>query len=175
MRRFAAVLLSICLLAGSSGCALFGSDIKEPAEFFYPRNTVVYGTADGVITSETREVSGHQNDLNYLLALYLQGPLDEGLRSPFPAGCTLVEVRVFNERMIVTLDARFTALKDMDLTVACACLAKTCLGLADVNEVQIISNSPDEEAEINITLSADRLLLEENDPLPQQTITEETQ
>lgn len=173
MKRLTASLLVFMLLL--SGCALFGNDIKEPATFYYPRNAVVYGTGDGVITTEIREASGHRGDMPYLLALYLQGPLDEGLRSPFPAGCTLVDVRASGKKLIVTLDASFAQLEDLDLSIAGVCFAKTCIGLAEVDTVQIISHTPDDEKKVNLILTAEDILLEDDHSLPQQTITEETQ
>ena len=71
------ILLSACHYSESG-------DILEPVAFYYPRTSeqFVYGAPDGVLAAEMREASGHVNDLEYLIAMYLRGPQDEGLRSP---------------------------------------------------------------------------------------------
>ena len=116
-----------------------GGDILEPVEFFYPRKTVtyVYGATDGVITSESREASGHVNDLNYLLAMYLRGPQDTGLRNPFPTGCKLEEVYAEGSTLYIRFSKEFTTLENAELTLACASLSKTCFSIIGYETISI--------------------------------------
>lgn len=166
MKRMTLLLLILCLLL--CGC---GSSGKESVEFFYLRTSYVYGSEDGVIAAETRE---HSGSLEYLLSLYLRGPLDDGLKSPFPVGCEILEVRQESKSLQLTLDQSLSRLKDLDRTLACACLAKTCFGLTDAQEIRISSGSPEENL-FSITISRDSLILEDNSSLPAQTVPEESQ
>lgn len=171
MKKTGCIFLIISLLLGLCACG-FGSAGKEPVEFYYLRTSFIYGAEDGVIASETRESSGHAGDLNYLLSLYLRGPLDDDLKSPFPAGCQIVELRRDSRTLRLTFDAAFAQLKDLDLTLACACLAKTCFGLSDAMEVKIDAAVPDGNSAVNITISRDSLILEDNNTLPDQRTSE---
>lgn len=152
MLALASLLLSACHFSESG-------DILEPVEFFYPRSSdqFVYGASDGVIASEMREASGHVGDLNYLITMYLRGPQDKNLESPFPAGCKLEEVRTGGNVLCIVLSSEFTTLENTDLTLACAALAKTCLPLSNMQRIRIDSAS--DEKTFTITLTEDSLLL----------------
>lgn len=165
MKRFFSLFLILLLLAGLNACAIQGSDIIEPVEFYYLRADYVYGGADGVIAAETREASGHAGDLPYLLALYLRGPLDSSLEAPFPTSSKLLSFYLDGETLSVTLDSTFASLENMELTLACACFARTCFALADVAQVQITALTPDDTPSLDITISADSLLLEDTSSL----------
>lgn len=158
MRRFLSLVFAALLFCSLIGCHYSDSgDILEPVEFYYPRNAsgFAYGSADAVITAEIREASGHTQDLNYLLTMYLRGPLDSGLRSPFPAGCTLLDVSVRDDSLTVRLSSAFTALENLELTTACAALAKTCLSITDAQNISIYSSSGDKT--VSVMLRADSL------------------
>lgn len=167
MRKRICLILAALLLLRLCACS-FVSSGREPVEFYYLRSSFVYGAEDGVITSETRESSGHEGDLEYLLSLYLRGPLDEKLVSPFP-DCQIVEIRWDSKTLRLTFDAPFAQLEDIDLTLACACLAKTCFGMTDVRQVRIDAAAPDENSTVNITIDRDSLILEDNSIPPLQT------
>lgn len=165
MKRFVSFLLILTLLL--SGCSIIQEQFKDPVTYYYLRahsdpDTRDVFFSDGVIGSELREGSGHRNDLNYLLSIYLQGPLDERLHSPFPAGCRIVNIKKDDSLLTVVLSPNITELSDMDLTVACACLAKTCMTLTDANTVQIESSSADGTLSVSRTYTQEMLILEEN-------------
>ena len=160
MKRPICLILTILLVLPLCACHYSDSgDILEPVEFFYPRNSTffVYGTADGVVASETREASGHVDDLNYLIAMYLRGPQDKSLRSPFPSGCRLEEVRTGGNSLCIVLSSEFTTLENTDLTLACASLAKTFLPISNSQRIRIESAA--DEKSLTITLHKDSLLL----------------
>lgn len=169
------LILALCL----SGCA-FGQDRqKEPVTFYYLREHSdsddydVFFT-DGAIGTETREASGHRQDLNYLLAMYLQGPMDPDLESPFPIGSQVMDIRTDNGELTVTLNTIASRLNDMELTIACACLAKTCMVLTDAETVTIVSYGPDESILFIRTFNSDNLILEDQYTQSAET-TAETQ
>lgn len=176
MKRAICLMLSVLLLGGLFGCHYGKSgDILEPVEFFYPRHSdsFVYGAEDGFIAAEIREASGHTGDLNYLLSIYLRGPLDSGLRSPFPAGCKLEDVRTGGNTLCIVLSSEFLTLENLELTLACASLAKTGLSLTGLERVRI-----DAEADgktLSMTLDSDALLLADYSAFESLTITEQPQ
>ena len=160
MNRVICLILTVLLLSSLCGCH-FGksADLLEPVEFCYPRRSdaFIYSADDGVLGTEMREASGHKDDLNYLLSMYLRGPQDNNLRSPFPDGCKLEEVRHGGNTVCLVLSAEFAALENVELTLACASLTKTCLGLTDASRIRIDAVS--ETKTVSITMDAKSLLL----------------
>ena len=129
----AVVLIVVCLTPRQ--------DLTGTVTFYYARSEFAYGTPNGAIGSELREVGGHENDLNYLLALYLEGPMDKNLRSPLP-GTAYVRILDLSQRgdaLHIQLSDLSTVMSDSEFTLACACLTKTCLGIHNVQAVQITS------------------------------------
>ena len=177
MRKVIALLLSMLLLL--SGCSLALDNIKEPVEFYYlracstPDDHKTYFT-EGAIAPETREATGRRQDLYYLLSMYLRGPQDSQLVSPFPTGSTVVKIRQEDRKLTVYLNAVAANLEDFDLTLANACLAKTCLALADVDTVYIESRGINDKILFSATMTADDLILKESPP-PSTDGPEETQ
>jgi hypothetical protein len=166
------LILSLCL----SGCTLGMDRWKEPVTFYYLRDhsnadnySVFFG--EGTIGSETREGSGHRNDLRYLITIYLQGPMDPQLRTLFPAGCQVTKIHLEDRQLTVSLNAVLSQLNDMEMTIASACLSKTCMGLADVDTVHIEAHALDGKILFTRSFTADNLLLEDTNPQP----TESTQ
>lgn len=159
MKRILCLILAVALFGALVGCHYKdGGEFLEPVEFYYPRLSehFLYGAQDGVLASEMREASGHTDDLDYLIPMYLRGPQDEKLRSPFPEGCTLVDVRSGGNMLVVILSEEFTTLEGMELTLACAGLARTCFGLTDVQRIRIDSSS--DSKTFAITLEPDSIL-----------------
>lgn len=169
------LILALCL----SGCAIGQDRLKEPVTFYYLRSHTDADDhevffKDGAIGSESREASGHRQDLNYLLAMYLQGPLDPELESPFPAGCKAVDIRLEDRVLTVSLNTVAASLNDMELTIACACLAQTCMGLADADTVHVEACGPDGKALFTRSFTGGSLILEDLYTQPPEA-TEETQ
>ena len=175
MKRYIAIILLIFLILSMifPGCQL-GNDMKEPVTFYYKRAKFVYGTEDAVIASEQREASGHREDLHYLLSLYLQGPINEELTHSFPDKCQVVDISRKDKTLAITLNAPFAQLKNMDLTIAAACLTKTCMNLADVESVVIGCVAPDDTELLKMKIGKEDLLLYDNTaPIPLETEAKE--
>ena len=173
MKRLFCLILISALLFLLPACDEINAD--RNVEFYYQRAAYVYGSEDGVIAPETREISERTNTLTYVLSLYLRGPLDPTLSAPFPTSTKLLSVTRDGSTLCVTLDSTFATLKNRDLTIACSCIAKTCFSLADVTQVQIRSIAPDSANSVNMLLTNDSMLLVDTSGLPQHAITEETQ
>ena len=154
MKKCCALLLCCMMILTLCGCGSSDSDIL----FYYTRREFSYGTQDGVIASEIREAPGHEDDLTYLLTMYLEGPLDQKLSSPFPKGTALEGFTYSDATMYVTLNEAFAQLESMDHTIASACVAYTCFNLTSAESVVIKCNS-EEYGNRSITLSRDDMIL----------------
>ena len=151
MKKGLCLLLGLCQLL--SGCALTGDRLKEPVTFYYLREEYQYGTQGGVIVSEEREASGHGRDLSYLLALYLVGPMKEGLVCPLPMGTGIVSLEQTPSGISLVLSDTLGSLSDADYSLACACLTLTCLDITGGEKVTITSGSR------SVTMTRDSLTL----------------
>ncbi len=174
MKRFLCLLLSTLLLGSILGCHYNeNGDILEPVEFCYLRNNdqFLYGTQSGVFGTEIREAAGHRDDVNYLLSMYMRGPQSSHLRSPFPTGCRLRDIRYNGSTICLVLTGELLTLTNTDLTLACAALSLTCLGLSDVTAVRI--ESVLDGKTFSITLDADSLLLAEENTMNTLPLTDE--
>lgn len=139
MKRIYPLFLIICLCL--SGCNSLGERIKEPVTFYYPREEYLYFSPESVIVSEEREASGHKNDLNYLLALYLMGPAQEGLQAPLPPTTKILSLSDWNHELILQITNYDSTLSDVDFSLACACISITCFELTDYNTITVKSGS----------------------------------
>lgn len=175
MKKIGLLVLALVLMVSPLGCGYSRDNVVDPVEFYYQRISYGYYTFDGVITGESRDVTGHRNDLDYLLSLYLLGPLDGELKSPFPKNCKLLDVFYDGSTLCVILDETFATLENMERTIACACLAKTCFALTDVTQVQIQSDTSSKGSSIEMIIGADSLLLEDISSLNPHTTTQESQ
>ena len=161
MRKIIALTLAVLLLIGLTGCIA----IDETATFYYARfeDSYLYGMDNAVIAGEYRDVSGHSGDLKYLLTLYFHGPTMEYLRTPFPNGMSLRSVDQVDDMLYVETSSSLTLLRGTDLSLACACLARTCFDLTDASSITITA---DGLGFVSMTLTRDSILLMDDTPIP---------
>ena len=159
MKRKLCVFFLFCMLL--SACGNMGERIKEPVTFYYVRSQAQYFADDGVIVSEEREASGHRNDLSYLIAIYLMGPIQKDHRSPLPSGTKLYNVSTSPEGTEIRLSDLDDILSDAEYALASACLAKTCFGLTETNRITVVSG------ERSVLLTKDSI--SESDTIPKST------
>lgn len=133
MRKFFSVFLLLCTLLTLPGC----KRKEEENLFYYVRKNILYGQEDGVIVPESRDIEGHEADLNYILKLYLEGPHAQELSRPFPGGTTLTELKMEDGHISVTLSDAFGRLQGIDLTLACTCIAYTCFSVSGCESVTV--------------------------------------
>ena len=106
--------------------------------------------------------------------MYMQGPLDSGLQRAFPSECRVVGITLEDKTLTVRLNAMAANLDDMALTVACGCLATTCMELTDAETVTVQAIGLDQQPLFSRSYTATSLLLEDNATQPIEA-TEETQ
>ncbi len=173
MKRFLSLILLLSLIL--SGCSLGQEQFIEPVTFYYLKDHSSKENYDaffseGAIGSETREASGHRYDLNYLAALYLQGPTDQQLRSTFPAGSKVMDIQLEDGAMHITMNTISSQLNDMDLTIACACLARTFMDLTQLETVHVVSYNSEQKLLFSRSFKSDNLILEDlYIPIPEST------
>lgn len=165
MKRAICLLLAVGFLL--SGC-FAGRKTDTQAVFYYCRSEYSYGEQNGVVDSEARDITGHEGDLQYLLSMYLVGPLSEELECPFPSRTKILSVRYGENSVILEITDCAKLLSDSQFSLACACLSMTCLGLTDAEQVIINSGSQ------SMTLNADSFLLYDNIAPTETFSTEDT-
>ena len=163
LRRILPVILLLTLM---SGCTL----PKHPGSkvpFYYSRNEFAFGSEDSVIVSEQRDIAGHEGELNYILSLYLMGPLDEDLTAVFPSSIRLLRYTKGDNHLTVELTPIESNMSDVEFSLACSCLSITCMELVGCSHVTVICG------ERTLTLRSSDLLLVDA-PTPTETQLEET-
>lgn len=138
MRKLLCIFLTLVLVLPFCGCA--------PAEgntctFYYLRteDTIAYGREDALIAPVSRVLTGQNAELNYLLQLYLDGPVEDGYRSPIPKGTYLLSSLREDDALVLVLSREFSTLDNMQLTLAGACLTATCHALTGTETIRVRS------------------------------------
>lgn len=157
MKKIRYIAAALCLLLSLSACSYNGDTVR----FYYLHNSEwsYIAPTDNFYTTELRDVSGHTEDLRYLLNLYLRGPLDDTMRCPFPEGTRLVQLESHAQRLYIELSEEFAQLRDIDLTNACACISLTCFQLSDANQITILTPATDTSSAVEVTMRRSSLTL----------------
>ena len=139
MKKLSLILVLLVIAAVLISLTAPLDKMQEGIVFYYEREKYGYGQENGVIGAEYRDISLHDRDLSYLLALYLEGPLDEGLRDPFPQSAEILSLERHGKVIHLELSDLKNDMNDAQFSLACACLTKTCLELTDVHTLLISS------------------------------------
>lgn len=162
MRRMIACFLSFFLCSSLLGCQ---SQNGNSIVFYYSRDPSFYQyfEEDGVIHSEERDLTGHRDDLRYMVGLYLAGPLEEGLSIPFTKTTRLLSAEKTDGIITIELSDHTYTMTDSEFSLACACLTLTCMSFTECESVTVISGPR------SVTMDKNNILL--YDSLPQQETT----
>ncbi len=161
MKQRISILLCLILVLHLTGCA----KPQGNATFYYPRNQYLYYDKENVIVAERRDIGAHSGSISYLLTMYLVGPEDEALDTPFPGKARLSSASVQDDTLVITL-TELSDVTDARFTLGCACLALTAMEAFPCETVSILC------AERTITINKNDLLLQD---YPVAAPTEETQ
>ena len=166
MKRLFCFLLCGILLLGLFACAAQKEDFINPISFYYLRvqlpGQLHHGAVDSVISPEVREGKGIIKDIKMLLDYYMAGPLSDNYASPFPSDTTLIDWHMEGKTLCVVLSDQAATLSGVDLTLACACMTKTFLGLRDLDAVRIQAETLSLDGKPYITMDDKSLLLLDN-------------
>lgn len=155
MKRWFACLMTAALLLSLLGCAKDAPPPQKPVNFYYPATDTVYDGKTEILHAEVRESANFDGDIPELLNLYLQGPVSESLRSPFPRQITVTRYASTANTAIVELSNEFSHLVGIDLTVACACIARTLFDLTDLDRVQLSATDAQLEGQAYLSWERD--------------------
>lgn len=158
MKRLLCLTLAFLMLIWLPACVSSGD---TPVSFCYLRGDFTLGEIDSVLAYEQRDTAGRQDALDYLLGIYLNGPLDDKLVSPFPAGTHLVDYQMQGQTLVLEISREFFSLEGIRLTLEASCLAFTCFQLTDAETVQITCRN-----EIPIVLSRESMTLVDDSMSP---------
>ena len=161
MKRILPFILLILLCF--SACAKEEKSIR----FYYPKAEFDYQSEQSILGSEIREAPGHEENLSYLLALYLEGPVDQDLISPFPRKSAVEEYRFSDQTLEIIMNERFADMDDLQHTIASACIAQTFFELTDAEQI-IIKYTSVRYGSKTISLTKDSLVLTDNAVVPSQ-------
>jgi len=152
MKRLCTIVLAVLLIMPLYGC----ESQENTVQFFYLRSEYISGAEDGIISPEDREITSDRG-LNYLLRLYLEGPVSSELISPFPSGLYLLNSQLEDNTLLLVLSRELCSLQNIDLTLALGCLARTGFSLTDAEHIQINSTADDEH--LSVSLHRDSFVL----------------
>ena len=137
-KRLCLLLLPLLLL---SGCRR-----EEPArtayQLYFQEADLTYSAGEAPFRTETVYLYDSETDTSRRLAEallneLLKGPADETLKSPFPAGTTLLSLDLTGSRARVDLSASYRSLSGVALTLADSAIALTLAQIPEISSVQI--------------------------------------
>ncbi len=158
-RRVIALITAFCLVL--SGCAVAArSDASgEPLTFYYLMRDAEQLRGEEAVASETRIAS--VLSLWDLIDLYLKGPEDETLRSPFPAGTAVRDIQYPDGVLTLHMSGAFFTLTGVELSLACCCLADTVFAYTGREAVVLL----DETESIRMELRPGQFVLSDDMPV----------
>lgn len=136
MKKTVIFLLIFATLFALAACS---QNEEHNVVFYFRTAETTFGTKEGVIASENRNIQ--IQDEQAILEEYFKGPRNENLRSPFPENIALDDYISGLGRTTLVLSENISQLPDHDLTIACACIAKTVFHLTDTRSVEIKSDA----------------------------------
>ena len=160
MKKLICLILIITMFITIAGCASENvTDIPDAANFYYATKEIEYHTQDGLISYEERGVKNAVSDLTALINLYLEGPLEDDLMSPFPNNTIVRNISHNSGIFSITLSNEFSKLTGYDLSVACACLTLTIQEFVQTNLVQISAENAELDGNKYISMNTDSLVI----------------
>jgi len=131
-----------------AGCALLSRNEADRAQapetydlYFRVGDLKTAGGADALAAEpcSIQKLDGRETDILAvdLMDRLLAGPVDQGLKSPFPQGTALRGVHVEDGRAVVDLSSAYGALSGVGLTMADYCVALTLTQLSEVDTVSV--------------------------------------
>lgn len=139
MKKAVTLLLIFATIFALVGCKQNPKREDNNVVFYFRTAETTFGTNDGIFATESRNVPSR--DEQSVLKAYLKGPKSENLRSPFPENIALDNYVSGPARTTLVLSEHISQLPDHELTIACACIAKTVFDLTDTRSVEIKSDA----------------------------------
>lgn len=156
--------LLICIAALLCGCA--SPAAESSYSFYYVQELGVseIGSAfecKDVLVPENRPVMENASLLD-ILCKYLEGPASPILRNPFPKNLKIISADYQNDSVSILFSKEISNLSGIDLTLACAAIAKTCGDLIKCSSVTFQGEDVTLNNVKSITISVDSIIFAEN-------------
>lgn len=135
MKKFKCILICCLIFILITGCANEEENIQGYA-FHYCWKSYPYGSESSAVTVEKFSTAETLTP-EQIITRYLEGPISDELRSPFPQGTVLDFLKINNDHTEIILSSEFAQLEKIDLTIACACLTLTINDLTNCPTVKI--------------------------------------
>ena len=160
MKRIVCLLLAFTLLVG---CGRFSLERKDTGVAFYYRGPEDdYFSSDGAMGMEQRTLREDRMSIEGLMELYLGGPMDPALSSPFPKDMKLIRAEASSREITLVFDDSLAALSGVSLRLACACIARTVAEFGSYDTVHICAETQSLDGEQMLTLRPEELVLEDH-------------
>ena len=156
MKRFLCLFLLLILLL----CACAN---KDQVTFYYCPANYLNSQTGTLLLPEIRSVTGYTEDPQFLIALYLTGPLEQDLVSPCPTGTKLKNLLQNENQLTIQLSDLPQSISDSEFSLACAAMTMTCLEFTGAESVTILSGDR------SITMDRTMLTLSDNPTATQTT------
>lgn len=160
MKKQLSLLLILALLLSLLGCNSESYD--DPGHFYYKRTQSLFEGSEGIIAPEVREMKDLRGNTERILQTYLQGPQSDDLESPIPRDTEILEWKMIHSSLHINFSSSFAQLSGVDLTIACACIAKTCMELTDAKTVRIRADGVLLNGSTYVVINEENLKLEDD-------------
>lgn len=160
MKYIRLILVAAVLISVLAGCS--ESPASDAPTFYYLLAQPEFGSDGSIIGSESRPSAEGNNQLRYLLALYLSGPIDESLRSPVPNSTAIMDLHFEGISLHLTMNGAFSTLSSVDITKACACIALTVFDCSNAQSIVIHYTETASGVTKALEFSRDSLLLHDS-------------
>lgn len=134
----------LCCLLLVSGCAFHEAAPEDETAYvlYFMKADLKEASGGGALDTETiylrdLEDAEPRQQAEALLTELLKGPLDERLKSPFPAGTTLLSLELEGSRALVDFSLAYGALSGVALTLADYAVTLTLTQLPEISLVKI--------------------------------------
>ena len=169
MKYWISLLLIISILLSLCGCTQDMRPAKSPVNFYYLAKEVSYDGESEILLPEEREGAGYEADMEGLLNQYLKGPASDALRSPFPTHVRVTRYATTANTIILEMSSEFAQLLGIDLTVACACIARTLFDLTQMERVMISATDAQLDGQASITFDRNDIYFVDTTPPSRET------
>ena len=166
MKRLISIVLLLSVILPLTACKE-QAQIREGVTFYYRNPNIASGSE--VIIPEIREAEGIRDDIRLILREYLKGPKTDGFSHVIPSDTVLYSFSMENNEAEIVLSDEFARLSGLDLTIACACITKTVIGLCNVQTVKIRCLNTDLECGRFVVMDEDSLMLFGSPTAPTET------
>ena len=163
MKQFLSVLLAGIILLSLCACTPKQETFISPLNLYFlkiqPVDHIHHGSVDSVIGPLQIEGNMIRKNPTLVLEAYFSTPDTESFRSPFPDHTQLIKWEENGTMLCITLSDELAQMTGIELSLACACLTRTCLELWQYDAVQIRAETQLLDGRPSITMNAENLLL----------------